>query len=293
MPKTPAPKHDSATTSGPMSSASHPNVLKRNQACHQCRRRKLKCDAQRPCSTCVRSHAHALSHAPPGVVPPERPECTFDEVADSIGAQEAPKNRYEKLENRINELEAMLKDQNPSAPTKSAQSSLSPPSTHSPNIPAHPGLIPTPSVFHGPSLGLPQSYQSSPGDYPGISPSSTSFISSAENPPDIVSPVNDVQTAGPFLSPGLGYDVYWPGWPKDLPSPSLVRHLVEAFFSLPLPRQQALSRAHFYGLNRPTTDASELSIARYHPCNLCSRKSLHRSCSPNASTRKIYGGGYV
>ena len=36
-------------------------------------------DAHRPCSTCVRSHAHALSHAPPGVILPERPECTFDE----------------------------------------------------------------------------------------------------------------------------------------------------------------------------------------------------------------------
>ena len=169
-------------------------------------------------------------------------------VAGSIGAQEAPKNRYEKLENRISsstipchplcllsfvssdELEAMLRDQNSSSASKSPQSSLSPPSTHSPNVPVHPGLagatIPTPSVFHSPSLGLPQSYQSSPGDYPGIPPSSTSFISSAENPPDIVpSPVNDVQTATPFLSPGLGYDVYWPGWPKDLPSPALVRHL--------------------------------------------------------------------
>lgn len=169
-------------------------------------------------------------------------------AAGTIGAQEAPKNRYEKLENRISastipchplcllpivsldELEAMLKDQGSSDPTKSIQSSVSPPSSHSPNIPGHPGLtgatIPTPSVFHSASLGLPQNYQPSPGEYPGITPSSTSFISSAENTPDIVpTPVNDVQTAGPFLSPGLGYDVYWPGWPKDLPSPSLVRHL--------------------------------------------------------------------
>ena len=169
-------------------------------------------------------------------------------VAGSIGAQEAPKNRYEKLENRISqstgqyrplshhssvspdELEAMLRDQNTSPAGKSPQSSLSPPSAHSPNIPAHPGLtgatIPSPPVFHSPSLGLPQGYQSSPGDYPGIPSSSTSFISSAENPPDIVpTPVNDVQTAPPFISPDLGYDVYWPGWPKDLPSPALVRHL--------------------------------------------------------------------
>lgn len=169
-------------------------------------------------------------------------------VAGSIGAQEAPKNRYEKLENRISpsinpcrpscrisfvspdELEAMLRDQNSSAASKSPQPSLSPLSTHSPNIPAHPGLtgatIPSPSVFHSPSLGLPQSYQSSPGDYHGIPSSSTNFVSSAENPPEIVpTPVNDVQSTPPYIPPGLGYDVYWPGWPKDLPSPALVRHL--------------------------------------------------------------------
>jgi hypothetical protein len=36
-------------------------------------------DAQKPCSTCVRSHAHALTHAPRGAALPEHPECTFDE----------------------------------------------------------------------------------------------------------------------------------------------------------------------------------------------------------------------
>jgi hypothetical protein len=123
----------------------------------------------------------------------------------------------------------MLRDQNPDAVSKSPQSSLSPPSAHSPNIPTHPGLtganISTP-VFHSPSLGLPQSYQSSPGDYPRIPSSSTSFVSSTDNPPNIVpTPINDVQTAPPLVPPGLGYDVYWPGWPKDLPPPALVRHL--------------------------------------------------------------------
>ncbi|KAH9162760.1 hypothetical protein EDB89DRAFT_1860500 [Lactarius sanguifluus] len=267
MPKTSTTKQDSATSSGPMGSASHPNVLKRNQACHQCRRRKLKCDAQRPCSTCVRSHAHALSHAPAGVEPPERPECTFDEVAGPMGAQEAPKNRYEKLENRINELEAMLRDQGSSSASKSPQSSLSPPSAHTPNVPIHLGLtgvtIPTPSVFHSPSLGLPQSFQSSPGDYPGISSSSTSFIASAENPS------NDVRTDTPFLSPGLGYDVYWPGWPKDLPSPALVRHLVEAFFSF---------HPHAGRLFHVPTFMASIDLPPTHP-NFPSPAIIHAICA--------------
>lgn len=40
--------------------------------------RILHSDAKRPCSTCVRSHAHQLNHAPPGANISPRPECTFD-----------------------------------------------------------------------------------------------------------------------------------------------------------------------------------------------------------------------
>ena len=36
-------------------------------------------DAKRPCSTCVRSHNHTVTHAGPDVVLPPFPECTFDE----------------------------------------------------------------------------------------------------------------------------------------------------------------------------------------------------------------------
>ena len=40
-------------------------VLKRNQACKACRKRKLKCDAVKPhCSTCVRSYKHLLRTSP-------------------------------------------------------------------------------------------------------------------------------------------------------------------------------------------------------------------------------------
>lgn len=36
-------------------------------------------DAKRPCSTCVRSHTYALSHAAEGALVPPNPVCTFDE----------------------------------------------------------------------------------------------------------------------------------------------------------------------------------------------------------------------
>lgn len=78
-----------------------------------------KSDAKRPCSTCVRSHAHAVAHAPPGTSLPPKPECTFDDglctdfydeyffnsgvlVPESTtSVSEGPRSRHEKLENRI------------------------------------------------------------------------------------------------------------------------------------------------------------------------------------------------
>lgn len=53
--------------------------LRRNQACHQCRARKLKCDAGRPCSTCKRSHAKAIaSLTSAGQAVLADPCCTYD-----------------------------------------------------------------------------------------------------------------------------------------------------------------------------------------------------------------------
>ncbi|KAF8606991.1 hypothetical protein BDV93DRAFT_553447 [Ceratobasidium sp. AG-I] len=59
--------------------SSNAGPLRRNQACHQCRARKLKCDAGRPCSTCKRSHAKAvasLTSAGQSVL--AEPSCTYD-----------------------------------------------------------------------------------------------------------------------------------------------------------------------------------------------------------------------
>ncbi|KAI0340132.1 hypothetical protein BDW22DRAFT_441359 [Trametopsis cervina] len=78
-------------------SKSNAPSLKRYQACHQCRKRKLKCDAKRPCcSTCARSHAYAVSHAVEGAVFPPHPECTYDEDAGNS----VSRKMYEKMELR-------------------------------------------------------------------------------------------------------------------------------------------------------------------------------------------------
>ncbi|KAF9473114.1 hypothetical protein BDN70DRAFT_886156 [Pholiota conissans] len=169
----------------------HPNVLKRNQACHQCRRRKLKCDAKRPCSTCLRSHAHAVSHAPPGVHMPSKPECTFDDVAEvNTTVTEGPKNKYERLENRINELETLLRQKDGS------DNSLSHNSSH-----------------YGPNHD--SDSRGSSGSHPSQSPPQLANAS--------LSTISD--NLGTYTS-----DIMWPNWPPSLPSPELLRHLVDVFF---------------------------------------------------------------
>lgn len=61
-------------------------ILRRNQACLQCRRRKLRCDAVRPnCGTCTRSYHHAVRTN--SVVNP-RLECEYDE--EGASAQRRP-----------------------------------------------------------------------------------------------------------------------------------------------------------------------------------------------------------
>jgi hypothetical protein len=137
------------------------------------------------------------------------------------------------------ELEAMLKDQTSSPPNKSSPSSLSPASAQSQpsSLSNYAGLTnPTistpPSTLNTPDFGLQQDYQPSPLTFTGIPPPLKSFISPVDNHLDdmkvpaaaaVISEIQDDTTS--FLSQGFGYDVIWPAWPRDLPSPSLVRHL--------------------------------------------------------------------
>ncbi|KAG2044739.1 hypothetical protein BDR03DRAFT_848081 [Suillus americanus] len=194
-------------------------VLKRNQACHQCRRRKLvnacsTSDARRPCSTCVRSHKHARDHAQPGANLPERPECTFDEVATTetpSAPSDSPKNRFERLETRIKELEALL-----SQKEQATSPDVNPPSS-----------LPPSSIQNSPA-----SIQSVPSNSRPGSASTMSFPSDLES---LLSPSNlDVNAqAVPYFwndNSHLIANVIWPHWPVNLPHPELIRHLVDMFF---------------------------------------------------------------
>jgi hypothetical protein len=137
------------------------------------------------------------------------------------------------------ELEAMLKDQSSSTPNKSSPSSLSPASaqSQSSSLSNYAGLTNAttstpPSTLHTPDFGLQQDYQPSSLTFTGITPPLKSFILPVDNHledmkvPTGAAAISEIQgDTTSFLSQGFGYDVLWPAWPRDLPSPSLVRHL--------------------------------------------------------------------
>ncbi|KAG2350468.1 hypothetical protein BDR05DRAFT_954566 [Suillus weaverae] len=254
-------------------------VLKRNQACHQCRRRKLlpllRCstsDARRPCSTCVRSHKHARDHAQPGANLPERPECTFDEVATTetpSAPSDSPKNRFERLETRIKELEALLSQKEQAT---------------SPD--ANP---------HGSSA--PSSIQNSPASIPSVPsssrPGSASTMSFPSDLESLLSPSNldaNVQTVNPYSwngnshliegtsvridapLPSSSMDVIWSHWSANLPHPELIRHLVDMFF---------LFHPHASRLFHRGTFIASLSYPPDHP-DFPIAPILHAICAVSA-----------
>nr|GAT43231.1 predicted protein [Mycena chlorophos] len=181
------PKAPSTTSSF---AAQVPQPLKRNQACHQCRRRKLKCDAKRPaCSTCIRSHAHAVSHAPPGTqtqLPPE-PECTFDDVVDPPVLTEMSKTQ--KLESRIQELESLLLEKDFKSTTSS------PPPSMQDNLGNDMDILAS-ALTQSPAFDIP--VMATPSD---DSPKSAT-----------------------------GLEMIWANYPPGIPNVELLRHLVEVFF---------------------------------------------------------------
>ncbi|KAI0094085.1 hypothetical protein BDY19DRAFT_1053457 [Irpex rosettiformis] len=248
--------------------------LKRNQACHQCRRRKLVSDAKRPCSTCMRSHAYALAHASQNdrLDIPEHPECTFDDVNVVPPPQPvpaAPKTRYERLENRINELETLLRERTgPSSDSPSSGNDRSSP--HPSNVvDSDFGTLPVP--VHSPSLsGSFEEAQWSKAYFPPIHAvrdhsTDTTGLTGFSGPLDQLADVASLMqsttptdqgsnstpssshsySVGPPSAHGdIGFrttstttsnedqvtSMLYMSWPPNLPDITTTRHLVQAFF---------------------------------------------------------------
>ncbi|KAH9947919.1 hypothetical protein B0H21DRAFT_736146 [Amylocystis lapponica] len=279
------PKASTTSSNSPASSSSKApfqsaHILRRNQACHQCRKRKLKCDAKRPCSTCVRSHTYAVAHAPAGTELSPNPECTFDESAEADNQEpyEQPRSRFERLESRINELEALLIEKNKALRDKELMSPHLTTKAH-PTSSGDPHMITMMNnVFSVQSNGSVQLDQFNPElsgiDFPhyphknsmddsvGVAhsmetslsaPSQASHLGSNTSSPDDNPSTSNALTLS--SSPG-SFEVLSQSWPKTLPSPGLVRHLIDAFFTF---------HAHANIIFHTPTFMASLSLPPSHP----------------------------
>ncbi|KAI0080088.1 hypothetical protein K474DRAFT_1658350 [Panus rudis PR-1116 ss-1] len=248
----------------------NPHVLKRNQACHQCRKRKMKCDAKRPCAGCVRSHAYAVAHAPNAAEIPPHPECTFDEGAEFIEDDEDDEDRYSKerflaLESRLRELEALLqlREQGIQStyPVQPLQFASTPYYQEISQRPDH--LIEAPPLVDAISNDGTSSHGSYGADASGIySLASTSEPDFSEQSSSSASFIRPLEPSIPF--PGLVNN----SWPANLPPLGLTRRLAEACFTFNQTR-------HY--LHQPTF-MNNLSLPSTHP-DFPSTSLLHAVCA--------------
>ncbi|KAG8912683.1 hypothetical protein FRC02_005851 [Tulasnella sp. 418] len=181
MPRAPAQRSSAASNANGAVLAQ--NVLKRNQVCIsmyqsqsasllrnllKCQTRLVisvvreSCDAQMPCSACIKTHAHALKSHPDSTGPV--PDCSFD---DPHEVAEGPKAKIQKLEDKIARLEALLNNKDstdsekilrspstlaePSPPSEAEGRPGSAKSTSSPLFSPHPPTMSAPTVFTSPS----------------------------------------------------------------------------------------------------------------------------------------------
>ncbi|CAE6444500.1 unnamed protein product [Rhizoctonia solani] len=183
---------DSATTTGSKAHNKPPNTLKRNQACRQCRKRKMKCDAGRPCKACLRTHAAAVGNLVKQGLPLDsiQPDCVYD----GDDHEDSP------------------------PPSTSRQVGQQPLFT-----PPLPGTSPSPplaGLFDGATIGLDALLDVNTRDI--IQENNALFT----NPyvPALDQPAFN-------LAPGPEPSAIIPhNWPEELPDPYVLTHLVRTFF---------------------------------------------------------------
>ncbi|KAJ1300996.1 hypothetical protein OPQ81_003419 [Rhizoctonia solani] len=241
--------------------------LKRNQACRQCRKRKMKCDAQRPCRGCLANHS------------PPVPECTYDGDYDEDGEVHLPPqvahvgapgnaivqgsdpNHHHDHHDRKHSGSPHREDATQQIRAGVAATTISPrnqiPSSHNA------------TGFH--SSGLSTSVGSGSGvhrsDSVGASVSPASAFSSGP-------------MTGMEHSPELGqnsvplFDAMPSGYSTDLPSPEVLLHLVQTFFQCQIFANTLLHRSSFLArLQLPPSHPQYPSNALLHA--ICADASLY------------------
>ncbi|KAG8813066.1 hypothetical protein FRC19_002689 [Serendipita sp. 401] len=265
-----------------------PPVLKRNMACHQCRKRKLKCDAQRPCATCKRSHANLLATAMPGVDVPSEPVCTYDELpepkepVEKLPGEGGIRAKYERLEARIAELEGQLREREQFSAALLARGTGAGGIHHPYHSPADPyGTLSTSPLarltisdpFEQLSATIQNSYAAAAAM--NMNPMLVSHHQHHhQHPHHQQSPYTPLSMGmdNPNPNPNTNTLLY-PNWPTRLPSPALLHHLVEIFFTCHPHAQRLLHRPRFFAsLTLPPTHPDFPSLSLLHA--ICALASL-------------------
>ncbi|WWC58471.1 uncharacterized protein I303_101014 [Kwoniella dejecticola CBS 10117] len=223
--------------------ADAPKVLARNSACHQCRKRKLKCDAVKPiCANCQRPRQRGSGK---GESTTDVDTCTWDEPKEpsartrrrrESAKRQALASAHERLSEddeevsakkaKLNELEGRIGNVLEGQKQEFAQSTIAANASTLSQI-NEPSFTyaPPPINLHDPLAqtawsNLPSLYNESSGY---SSPGKAVFV-------------NDLkaeQSSHPHatLDPLAGFfDLIWPDWPKDLPKYEVVEHMIRIFF---------------------------------------------------------------
>ncbi|RXK41931.1 hypothetical protein M231_00652 [Tremella mesenterica] len=255
--------------------------LKRNAACIPCRRRRIKCDAAKPhCSSCLRNFRFLSRTQPDKERDEAGVQCYYDEgdeedygpngkQREGEGEGEDPREAVRRLEARVAQLQNRLAsltspNENQDIPTGRLDMTEA---VYAP-LPGDPGL----NVHPWSSFSLPLQYTpdvkqdyASKGDFgngPVKQKATVGLVSTPHTKSSVHvtsiddgeeeeeqfdtttrAPVDADADAGRLGGPYL--DILWPGWPPQLPTPTMVDHMVNTFFSVVPSTPRLLHRQRF------------------------------------------------
>ncbi|BGP49664.1 hypothetical protein JCM10450v2_005567 [Rhodotorula kratochvilovae] len=251
----------------PLSShgARHPPSIARGLACQACRRRKLKCDGVKPlCGACKKSaavHGDDTSSL----------SCQWDDPNAPKKKRASPGSKVAALEAEISELKAQLAQtrlQSPPAPEAPVASTsfaaIPPPSVETgfeqsldmsgaPSFAApvldlnfssaDPTLFPPPpsASFSASTPYFPMPVAADSPRFVGLSPPAASNLAwcppTTQQMPGLSPPgthSSSTDTSPPFTPPSDPlFELFYPGWPRDLPPPGLTHRLLDVYFARP------------------------------------------------------------
>ncbi|GAA5914990.1 hypothetical protein JCM8208_005024 [Rhodotorula glutinis] len=248
----------------PLSShgARHAPSIARGLACQTCRKRKLKCDGAKPaCGACARS---ATIHGDDVDVL----VCSYDDPAvKKKRASPTSAAKVAALEAEVAELKAALSRTRLTSPPSALASTSA--STDFPSVGPPPAAVDDQPFPYLPSPD--SSFLSSTAPYPqqvpylqqppvaGPSRPSRSAASSSRSwcggvPPGplpstaaaAVAYSSSGDTSPAFTPPSDAlFDLFYPGWPRDLPVPDVTHRLVDVFFTKPHMCRDVVHEAKF------------------------------------------------